>query len=269
MKNVSNKLLLTAFALGLGTLSNGQLITQGGDDYIGGVPSNPYWDGKDVMGIYDTYNLTGWKYTWNDVADTITVQIYGSYFDRFMANPPQTATKLGDLFISTNGVSWSTKEQTKTDYFGQGTEWDYAVKLGQYDNHYGQLNGYNAGNQAAATVHAVTDLNNQVTLSDAFFAPTDDYRSMQEVNLKNEGPAVGTAAWFISTDEDMLSITINGASTIFGADALDSLGFHWTMTCANDVIEFAVPEPSTIGMLGAFGLLGYLYLRRRITAKRS
>jgi len=45
---------------------------------------------------------------------------------------------------------------------------------------------------------------------------------------------------------------------LHGFDDVSEFGFHWTMTCANDVIEGGtapVPEPATM-LLFAAGLIG-------------
>ncbi len=132
----------------------------------------------------------------------------------------------GDLFISTNG--W-TPEET----------WEYVFDVSE-----GEL--YN-----------IQEAQGQILLAEDVMGSGVIYRNGQEVLIDNDGldsiGAGGTAGrdgeyYVMSFDISELAL-----------DPAYKLGFHWGMTCANDVIEGefdpAIPEPSTVLLLGA-GLLG-------------
>jgi hypothetical protein len=270
------KLIVSGILLSLAATANAQLIFP--EDYWGGDPTNSNNKYKaDVIGKKSVFDITGFRVIQDANADTMRIEIHANYFDDIMANSNDLlGTTMGDLFISTDGLSWDTGgAATLNDYFGQpnATEWDYAVKLGTYKNNNGQLDRFNDGdnenNAFSANVLAITDPNSQIQLSNAGGIFRDD----QEHKVKHSAPVVGGADWFFSDDFSFMAITIDQASTIFG-DA-EEIGFHWTMSCGNDVIEFEVtninpvPEPATIGILGGLGLFAYLGLRRRLSKKAA
>lgn len=249
------------FCLGQGL--NGQFFI--GDEYIGADPTNNSYDGDDRIGDANVFEVSGWSVFEPVNTDTLTVSIKSTYFDNFQSGNGLLNTTLGDLFISTNGLTWNNTNDTLTDSFAiaGSTKWDMAVDL---PDSWSGLNG-------SAGVFNITD--NNIVLSQDVLEPTNNiYRKDQEVLVEDLGNSVSTASWSfdLTGSEGILNVTFNNASSLFGTG--NDIGFHWTMTCANDVIEFEhtvltpVPEPSTLGLLGGVGLVGYLFIRRRIKARK-
>lgn len=257
------------------SLGFGQLIFSGDDDYIGGVtPGTGTWhDADNISSPLSSFELTGWAV--NVDGSSLTVKIFAeNYFDNIISGSNLLGTSLGDLFISKNPLAWSTTEESKLDFFESSnsyTPWDYGVKLGTYVGSGLETPQTGALFQIDNSVTAV----NQIELSDDH--TTGTYRKEQEVRIGDGATAVtipsGTDApsWYIDTTANFLSITLDDFDTLLGVDKDEfQLSFHWAMTCANDTIEFevrtfdpAVPEPHTVGLLGATGVLGILFLRRR------
>lgn len=256
-------ILLLSASLMFSSLLVGQYVAN--DIYWGGDPS----DGSegDVLGS-DTFSLTHTE-TFINSGD-LTINIFGNYFDNVASNVGLGGTSLGDLFISIDGLVWTDGGAATTgDYIGGPdghSTWEYGVSLGVYDNTGVDIT--DGSNPIAANVYSDP--------SDVILSTGNTYRKNQEWKfVPNGNNEVGSASWYIDTagnvaDDDFLSITIFGFRDIFTEISNpNELAIHWTMSCANDVIEVnPVPEPSTIGILGAAGLMGVLFIRRRL-AKRK
>jgi len=238
------------------------------DEYIGATPTSGKYTGQDRIGNADVFEISGFRTTQDVLADSLTISIKSTYFDNFESGKGLLGTTLGDLFISSNGLSWDTQADTLADSFAiaGSTKWDYGIDLPD-----------SFGDSGSAGLYSITDDN--ILLSNDVLEPTNNiYRADQEVllsDIENLQPQT-TADWSFSFDdpnEGVMNVTIQNVSQLFGN--ADSLGFRWTMTCANDVIEFEhtvltpIPEPSTVGILGGLGMVGYLYLRRRIKARKA
>ena len=249
------------------------------DNYWGGDPTSN--NGKyqaDVIGETGVFDLTGYNVQYDSFADVLSVQVHGNYFDDLINNSSDLLdTTMGDLFISTDGLAWEDGEAaTLDDYFGQSgaTMWEYAASLGTYDNSQGELDGVNKANPENGGLYAINDPSSEIKPSSV--GGGGIFRENQEVRYTGQTTAsLAPVEWFFSDDHSFLQISIQDAGSMFG-DA-EEIGFHWTMSCGNDVLEFStpqsitpVPEPSLIGALGIGGLLGYLGLRRhRSQCKRS
>ncbi|HTN33486.1 MAG TPA: PEP-CTERM sorting domain-containing protein [Marinobacter sp.] len=230
------------------------------DTYIGGTATHSSWAGKDVIGDKANFDIHSMEITQTgsqfqfDIATNFAGKA-GNFFGSDIG--------YGDLFL---GSSWTPASDTKNDTF-TNTSWSYALVL---DDHYGsggsltlyQLVGGTTTNGA---------INDNVLLSQHLMEPTNNiYRENQEVRVNTDSQnlvALATGNWSVGQQSLLLSVDLSGTGLMSTSD----LAYHWTMYCANDVIEgqttitTQVPEPATLGLMG-LGLIGLFGFRRRKAA---
>lgn len=242
-------------AIALTTMISGALASHSSavtimDNYFGGDPRlNPV--DFDVYGSSEHYDVSKAEVQLSGAM--LTVDIYSRYFDNIGAG----STELGDLFLSTNGWTPIGLAPYGSDRYGivGKTNWEYALVL---DSHSPDLSLTPNG---LTYLYAVEDTG--ILTSDEVMPHDKPYHQSQEVQYDE---SVGTrsinGSWqvfnFGGVDtDDFLRFTID-VSSIIGFN-LDDLAIHWTMTCANDIIEGSarspVPEPMTMALFGT-GLLG-------------
>jgi hypothetical protein len=228
------------------------------DNYWGADPTSG-WSDRDVIGDSRYFEISKMEVTIGN-SDGMRIDIYTTYLN----NIGQYGTQLGDLFISTNG--WSpvgTAPYINDNFYALNSEkWEYALVL---DNHSPDTtNGQLAG---TVSLYNIKDPSRIILSS----APSGYiYRAGQEVQFNAQGlnpVAAGTWSignWGIPDTDDYLRFAIN-----YDFNAAAELGFHWGMTCANDVIEGGapVPEPGTMLLLGS-GLVGLIGFGRKKLLKK-
>ena len=245
------------------------VITAGGGSDAGtsGDVYDPANERYDISGMDVSISASG----------LLTVKIYSDvddYFGKWLGDSTMAAP--GSLFLSTNG--WNPAGSalnygadgkgsiyivdsvtgfnviTKND----GENWEYVVTLNEFDSttkKYASTSLYattgSSGN-AQGTIYGGTERKVQEML----FLPENDQTSLAWVS---------NGAWFTQDTMGKYFLTITtDLSTIDGWASVREWGLHWTMACANDVIEgsYPVPEPATALLFGA-GLAGLAAFGRR------
>ena len=241
----------------------------GNQENDGSIRTNPERSGDVYDPGQEGYDISGMGVTISNTG-LLTVIIQGEYFSNWLDKVQTTTTgsgtfsastmaRPGSLFLSTDG--WN-PSGTAPNYGADGSDsslagedWEYVVTLGNFD----LLNptSLNPTTSLYATNQGTTFGGTERTVQEAWFEPFSDANST----------ATGTnGAWLTldsATNKYFLTITtdLNG---ITGWENVREWGLHWTMACANDVIEgsYPVPEPATALLFGA-GLAGLAAFGRR------
>ncbi len=223
----------------------------GGNDVIYVGADDHGWG--DVIGAEYWFGVRGAEvYVDNDV---LIIDIYTRYLNNFN----QYQTELGDLFISTDEWTPFGSSPYVEDDASNGEDWEYALVM---DDHTG---GTTSG---VASLYSVNPAG--IVLS---YAPSGYiWRTGQEVQYSGTGDPAAVGTWeFLNLgdpdSDDFIRFSIGFGDWSFG---VEDMAFHYTMSCANDVIEGGfdipsntVPEPSTLIFLGSGLLLLGGYIRKK------
>ena len=270
MKNLTKSIV--ACLLSTGSLAFAAPVTTIINDTFLGGNDTTQSPARDIIGEPESFNIDNMAVTIDRATGKISVKIVTEWFDRDAdgtsvgARPYLNSDILvnnGDLFISTNGwAPFGLDGGHSGDNASNGEGWEFV-----FDTSTKKIYGGSFG----------------VSLSDAEMSPYPelvagvDFRGNQETRRSTGGDetATGTVQWSTDAEVDADGIAyiiynfVLADIGITDPNGAINLGFHWTMTCGNDVIEGGVdsgpgnevPEPGIVLLFG-LGLLG-LGLRRR------
>lgn len=235
------------------------------DEYWGGKPSSSTYTNQDVIGSSNYYDTQKMEVTFSGTI--LNVAVYSTFIGQRGSNQIwNDKTKLGDLFIGTNG--WNPLGDSSNNYRTDtakttGTDWNYALVL---DNH-GPT--YRGDTTASGSISLYDTSMGTAIMSNAPSGYIFRKDQLVQFSPNKNMNAIATGTWTITdlsgTNYDKLLFSID-VSDLLDITTSHSWAFHWAMTCGNDVIEGAAPipnpEPSTLLLCGV-GLLGAVYFRKR------
>ena len=222
------------------------------DKYVGGgwERTNPdyLFKDKDVVSgnadFVDDFDIDSMNLSLT--GSQMTVDIHTDYW----TGAGGLQTDFGDLFLSIDGLTLYGEAPYFEDTSLNSTVWEYVFDVSE-----GQL-------------YDIRGAQDHILLSDDVLLGWDDedYRHNQEVWIDPIGltaigqGSAGRVGDYYSLSFDMTSLYLDPLNL--------NLGFHWTQTCGNDVIEGGIvtPEPSTMLLLGC-GLVGIAVFSRKRTKK--
>lgn len=279
-----NLSLLTLSLLWGASVAQAQLVSIA-DRYIGGTDTHNA--GNPIEYIGEGFKVHSMDVNFDSAGGTLGVTVFSDYFKN--SNIGAFKTLPGDLFISQGYFYTATTyfanaptvpgttyaNDTKDDNRLTGEDWEYVVKLE------GQKTGNVFNTSGTVSVYAVLPggiyTSNMWAAANGYNTPSYRWRKEQEVSYI---PGLGEAVLITGTWErfqDRLEIEIPWIAELRTTGFRDEgFGFHWAMSCGNDVIEgwatptsiVVVPEPSMI-VVPALGALGILALLRRRKPKNS
>lgn len=205
--------------------------------------------------------------------DTLTVTRGSNSFSAALSGPYFTSGGpefVGDLFLSNNGwnpyvnPSYPGDTHYTSDSALNGETWEYVLHIMD-----GNVFPNSSATSGTIGLYRVDTNTGRILLSnETLLEPAAGYRANQDVLY---APGTGENAlvlgtWALNSATDTFTFSLDNVDlAAYGLNG--DIGLHWTMSCANDVIEGKmpapqVPEPATMVLFGA-GLSGLAAYSRR------